>query len=190
VLRAVDPAQPNLEVSFNGIIESSIQMVIVGTGNTSITATAIAAQPIHSAGTIDFGAFTTTQPQFVANADGYRITGATPGAIVAAKLMATVTYNGATTASMTVERLVLAGGGGDVPLANLRIASPALATWPDFTGGVEVPDAGQPGYDLCQAQDVTCTSATPYEHQLAVWLPDSQLSGPFSTVVLYSATTP
>ena len=48
---------------------------------------------------------------------------------------------------MTVTRKNAAGAAPDVPLANLRIASPALATWTSSTNGVQVPNAGFAGFN-------------------------------------------
>jgi len=183
--------QAQVQLGFNGLIAGSVQLTIVATGPTSLTGTASVAGPAHSVGTIDLGAFTTTRPNTAENSSGFRITSGTPGAVLAARLIATLSYNGTTTGSITVARRNLAGAAPDVPLANLRVASPPLTTWTSSLDGSQVPDAGQPGLDICTAAGaVTCVNGQTFEHELAIFVPDSQPTGPFTTVVLYTGTAP
>jgi hypothetical protein len=185
------PGDTSVQVGFNGIVDSSIQLTIVGTGPTTLSNIVSALAPTHASATINFGSFTTLAPWLANNANGYRTTSGTDGAIVAARLLASVTYNGASTASILLGRAVPAGAAPDVPLANLRVASPPLATWTAGTNGTQIPDAGQLGYDLCVAAgDATCQNGLDYPHQLAVFVPDGQVGGAFTTVVVYTGTAP
>ncbi|MBN2576681.1 MAG: hypothetical protein JXP73_19100 [Deltaproteobacteria bacterium] len=180
-----------VDLGFVGNVRNSIILTIIGTGATTITNEVTSGMPTHASATIEFGTFATQLQPPPSNGTGYRVSLPSPGAVVAATLDAMVTYNGATTASLTVSRLVAAGGPPDVPLADLRVASPALATWTSGTEGAQVPDAGLPGYDLCTASgDPTCETGKPYNHSLAVFLPDNRAAGPFTTVVVYTGTMP
>ena len=180
-----------VDLGFVGNVRNSIILTIAGTGTTSISAQVSRGMPTHSSATIDFGSFSTQLQPPPGNGTGYRVALPSPGAVVAATLDAMVTYNGAVTASLTVARLNPAGGLPDIPLADLRLASPALATWTSGTQGTQVPNAGLPGFDLCLAAgDLTCQTAKAYNHSLAVFLPDTRPAGPFTTVVVYTGTMP
>ena len=181
----------DVDLGFIGNVRDSIILTIIGTGTTTLTGMASQAMPTHASATVDFGTFSTQLNPAPSNGEGYRVTLPSPGAVVTATLEAMVTYNGATTASLTVGRLVAAGGLPDIPLADLRVASPALATWTSGLQGTQVPDASSPGYDICiAAGDTTCQTGVAYTHDLAVFLPDSRPSGQFTTVVLYQGTMP
>ncbi len=191
IIRNQAPAAPNLQIQFNGTISTTVMLTITGGGPTTLAGTTTAIAPARAQGTIDFGSFSTLQPLAATNARRFRTTGGTPGAVIAATLVATVLYNGNPTASITVARKVVAAGLPDVPLANLRVSSPMLAVWSAGTNGTMVPNAGFAGIDVCRmAGDATCVNDKPYTHDLAVFLPDTQVSGPFSTTVVYSSTSP
>jgi len=147
--------------------------------------------PTHAQGTIDFGTFSTLLQPPPANGAAYRVALPAPGAVVVATLDAFIDYNGSATASLSVGRRSAAGAPPDVPLANLRVASPSLGAWTSGSQGAQVPDFGQPAHNLCTATgDATCLAAKSYVHDLAIYLPDTQAAGPFSTVVLYTGTMP
>jgi hypothetical protein len=179
----------DVQIALIGNVSSSIQLSIVGSGKTTITQATQTVAGTPAVGTVDFGTFTTLWPH-AAQGDAYRITGPTAGAIVAARLIATLTYHGSTTGSIQVARQLPASAWPDVPLANLRLSSPPVA-WSSATQGQVVPDAGAPGTDLCiTAGATTCGSGVPYEHHIAIFLPDMQPAGTFSTVVVYTAVAP
>lgn len=180
-----------MNLGFTGIVRNSIMLTITGTGTTTVTAQTNAISPAVASGTIAFGNFSTLLQPPPTNGSAYRVALPTPGAVIAATLDAIVTYNGAPTASIGVARRVLAGGAPDVPLANLRVASPALASWTSGAQGAQVPDAGSLGYNICTAAgDLTCVNGKPYNHSLAVFVPDTQPAGAFSTTVVYTGTMP
>jgi len=180
-----------VRLGFTGIVTNSVLISIVGFGTTNFNSTNSSAMPTHAQGTINFGTFSTLLQPPPLNGTGYRVALPAPGAVVVAKLDATIDYNGNTTASLTVGRRSAAGGAPDVPLANLRVASPGLANWTSGSQGVQVPNFGLPAYNICTATgDTTCLAAKSYVHDLAVYIPDSQVAGPFSTVVLYTGTMP
>jgi hypothetical protein len=181
----------NVQLGFAGLVSTSVQLSIVGSGPTTLSSTTSTIAPTPAAGTINFGSFNALQPSGATNANFFRISSGTTGAVIAASLIATLVYNGSTTGSVTVARKNAAGGPPDVPLANLRIASPPLASWTSGSQGTQVPNAGSPGLDICQASGAaTCANNTPYRHQLAVFVPDSQPTGAFTTVVVYTGVSP
>jgi hypothetical protein len=183
--------QTQVRLGFVGIVTNSVLISIVGFGTTTFNSTASAAMPTHARATINFGSFTTLLQPPPANGTGHRVLLPAPGAVVVATLDAFIDYNGAAAASLTVGRAAAAGAPPDVPLANLRVASPSRATWTAGNQGVQIPNFGLPGFNICTATgDTTCIATKSYLHDLAVYVPDSQVAGPFSTVVLYTGTMP
>ena len=183
--------QTQVRLGFNGIVANSVLINIVGFGTTTFNSTSNSAMPIHAQGTINFGTFSTLLQPPPANGNGYRVALPAPGAIVVATLDATIDYNGAATASITVGRRSAAGAAPDVPLANLRVASPSLGAWTSGGQGVQVPNFGLPAFNICTATgDATCLAAKSYVHDLAIYIPDTQAAGPFSTILLYTGTMP
>jgi hypothetical protein len=183
--------QTQVRLGFIGVVTNSVLISIVGFGSTNFSSTSSTAMPTHALGTINFGTFSTLLQPPPANGTGYRVALPAPGAVVVATLDALIDYNGAATASLTVGRKVAAGGAPDVPLANLRVASPSLGAWTSGSQGVQVPDFGAVAYNLCTATgDATCIAAKSYVHDLAVFVPDSQAAGPFTTTILYTGTMP
>jgi hypothetical protein len=183
--------QTQVRLGFVGIVTNSVLITIVGFGSTTLSSSTTVAMPTHAQATIDFGTFTSLLQPAPSNGAGYRVLLPQPGAVVVATLDAFIDYNGATTASLTVGRAAAAGGPPDVPLANLRVASPSLATWTAGNQGVQVPNFGLPAHNICTATgDATCIAAKSYVHDLAVFIPDAQASGPFSVTTLYTGTMP
>ena len=180
-----------VRLGFIGVVTNSVMITIIGFNTTSFNSTSSSAMPVHAQGTINFGTFSTLLQPPPANGTGYRVALPAPGAVVVATLDAMIDYNGNATASLTVGRRSAAGGAPDVPLANLRVASPARASWTAGNQGVQVPNFGLPAYNLCTATgDVTCLAAKSYVHDIAVYIPDTQVAGPFSTTVLFTGTMP
>jgi hypothetical protein len=182
--------QTQVRLGFVGIVTNSILVTIIGFGTTTLNPMASAAMPTHASATVNFGTFSTMLP-LLTNGTGYRVTVPAPGAVAVATLDAFIDYNGATTASLTVGRAAAVGPAPDVPLDNLRVAAPPLASWTAGNQGTQVPALSLPGYNLCTAVgDATCIGTKSYLHDLAVYIPDTQVAGPFSTVVLYTGTMP
>lgn len=180
-----------VQLGFTGTVRNSIMMTIVGTGTTSLDPATSAIMPTRAAGTIDFGTFNTRLQPGPSKGQGYRVSLPAPGAVVAATLEAMLTYNGATTATLTVARANPIVGPSDLPLTHLRVSAPAPVVWTTGVDGTQVPAAGQPGFDLCLSSgDATCLSEKPYSHSLALYLPDSHPAGAFTTVILYEGTMP
>jgi hypothetical protein len=183
--------QTQVRLGFIGTVSNSVLITVVGMGTTTFNSGSSATMPAHAQGTINFGTFSTLLQPPPTNGAAFRVALPAPGAVVVATLDALIDYNGSVTASITVGRRSAAGAAPDVPLANLRVASPALGAWTSGNQGAQVPDFGQPGYDLCTARgDATCISAKSYVHDLGIYLPDTQAAGPFSTVILYTGTVP
>jgi hypothetical protein len=183
--------QTQVRLGFVGIVTNSVLITIIGFGTTALTGSTSAAMPTHAQATINFGTFTSLLQPGPSNGTGYRVLLPQPGAVVVATLDAFIDYNGATTASLTVGRAAAAGAPPDLPLANLRVASPSLPTWTAGNQGVQVPNFGLPAYNICTATgDATCIAAKSYVHDLAVFVPDTQASGPFSVTTLYTGTMP
>jgi hypothetical protein len=179
----------DVQLALIGNVSSAIQLSIVGSGNTVISNATSTLPGTPAVGTVDFGAFSTLRP-YTAKGDAYRILGVNPGAVIAARLIATLTFHGTPTASISVARQLPAGPAPDVPLAHLRLSSPPIA-WSAPTQGSMVPDANTQGTDICIAAGATtCGSGVPYEHHIAIFLPDTQPAGNFSTVVVYTAVAP
>jgi len=190
-IRNSGPSQTQVRLGFVGNVANSVLITIVGFGTTTLSTSSSTAMPVHSTASINFGTFSTILQPPPTNGTGYRVALPAPGAVVVATLDAMIDYNGAATASLTVGRSAAAGGPPDVPLANLRVSSPARASWTAGNQGVQVPDFGQPAYNLCTATgDTTCIAAKSYVHDLAVYVPDTQAAGPFSTTILYTGTMP
>jgi len=182
--------QTQVRLGFIGTVSNSVVMTVMGMGTTTVNG-GTAAMPTHAQGTIDFGTFSTMLQPAPANGTAYRVALPAPGAVLVATVDAVIDYNGYTTGSLTVGRRSAAGAAPDVPLANLRVASPSLGSWTSGNQGAQVPDFGLPGYDLCTAQgDATCAATKSYVHDLAIYIPDTQAAGPFSTVILYTGTVP
>jgi hypothetical protein len=183
--------QTQVRLGFVGAVANSVLINIVGFGTTTLSSSSSAAMPTHAQGSINFGTFSTLLQPPPTNGTGHRVLLPAPGAVVVATLDAVIDYNGATTATLAVGRRSAAGGPPDVPLANLRVASPSLAIWSSGSQGVQVPNFGQPAYNLCTATgDTTCIAAKSYVHDLAVYVPDTQAAGPFTTTILYTGTMP
>lgn len=179
-----------VDLGFQGNVRNSVILTVIGTASTVLTGDPPTAMPAHAQGRVDFGSFTTMVPM-PATGTGYRVALPSPGAIVVATLDAMITYNGATTASITVGRLNPVGGVTDVPAADLRVASPAIAPWTAGTQGAQIPLSGMPGLNICTAAgDLTCQNGVPYTHNLAIFLPDTRPAGAFSTVVVYTGAMP
>lgn len=189
----VGDTQTGVNITFTGIIQSSVALTLTGKDLTTLSGTANAVND-PATGTVDFGSFSVLGPLTVTNGQITRTSSGTSGVLVIADLIATLVYQGTTTGTILVTRASAAGAPPDVPLANLRIASPPLplAAWTSETSGTQVPDASAPGFSLCTAngRDTTCQDAVAYDHQLAVFVPQTQPAGDFSTVVLYSGTAP
>jgi len=174
----------NIDITLTGTIESSVQLTIDGA---SLSAeTNVTGAP--STAIVDFGTFSTTTPLGSIGADvAARSTSGTPGLFVGAELTATLTYSGTSTGSISIERAAAAGAAPDVPAGNLRFGA-AGTTWADAaTSGSAIADPGVAAVDLCGG---TCTNTTAYPHELAVFVPDTQAAGAFTTVVRYTGTAP
>ena len=183
--------QAQVRLGFVGMVTNSVLISIVGSGTTTLSNPQDATMPTQAQATIDFGTFTSLLQPPPANGTGYRVLLPAPGAVLVATFEAFIDYNGATTASLTVGRAAPAGGPPDVPLGNLRVASPSLVSWSAGDQGVAVPNLGQPAFDICTATgDATCIAAKSYVHDLAIYLPDAQAAGPFSVTTLYTGTMP
>lgn len=174
-----------VEIDVRGTVVSSVSLNVTGAPGTVLSGTSSATSPTAAVGTLDFGSFSTQTPSAANNTTFAGRTAANTGAIVAGSLTATLTYSGALTGSITVQRKTIpVVGTSDIQAGNLRVASPALASWTAATDGTAV---GNPGTttDICSG---SCTSGTGYTHQLAVYIPDTQAFGLFTSVVTYTGT--
>ncbi|MFN0063531.1 MAG: hypothetical protein ACKVPX_13565 [Myxococcaceae bacterium] len=176
-----------VEITITGVVTSSVSLDIVGTGTTALAGTTSGANPVAGTGTLDFGTFSTQNAAAATNTSFAGRTALNDGAIVAGSLSATLTFNGATTGTVTVARQAAAGALPDVPAGNLAVATPALAGWTAITDGTAIPNPGT-SVDVCTGVAGACNSGQAYVHELAVFVPDTQAAGAFSTVVTYTGT--
>jgi hypothetical protein len=178
-------------IGIGGRLVNQVMLVVSGSGSTALSGTSMAHGPGRQVGTVDFGSFSTVLQPGPTNGQGFRVSLPAAGVVVSATLSATIFYHGSPTATITVSRQIPAGPLPDLPLSGLRIASPARGAWSSGLQGTQVPDAGLPGFNPCQAAgDLTCFSGKPYRHSLALFLPDTRPAGPFHTTILYSGTVP
>jgi hypothetical protein len=180
---------PLVDITISGTVTSAVSLSVTGAGATALSSTTSPASG-PGTGTVAFGSFSAQNPSAATNADfAGRTTSGTTGALVAAKLSATLNYSGATTGTVTLARKNAQGALPDIPAASLRVASPALASWAASTDGTQVPASGAAGYNICTgAPGTNCVNGTAYVHNLTVFVPDTQAAGPFSTVVEYTGT--
>lgn len=175
-----------VELTLTGNVVSALELEISTRNTTSFDATASNTMPTRATATIDFGTFSTLTPTLT-NGTGVRTTTGTAGAHAVADLRALVRANGVTTARIGIERLAAfnaaAAAPRDIAAANLKYST-AAPTWLDSAHGTAVPAPGASAA-LC-ATLATCTAGV--DHQLAVFVADSQGADSFSTVVLYTGT--
>jgi len=170
------------EITFQGTLTSALQLTITsGSPETTLNATNTPSGPgVTATGTVDFGTFSTVNPT-VSNGVAVRTTSGTPGAVVAARLLATLTYNGASNGSVQVTRTDAAT---TVPAGNVLYADTVSVDW---TSGTAAGTAlGATGVEICPSGN--CASGTSIPHEIGIFLPDSQAAGAFSAVVTYTAT--
>lgn len=175
---------PTAEITISGTVTSAVTLDIVGvTGVTTLSATNNTVNP--PVGTIALGTFSALNPSSATNARvAARTTSGATGAILAASLDATLTYSGATTGTITIARKAAAGALPDIPAGNLRFALGDATTWAATPAGTNVPNPGS-SVNACGGN---AASATACRHELAVFIPDTQVSGAFSSVVVYTGT--
>jgi len=179
------------QIGIGGRVVNEVVLAVSGSGSTVLSGASLAQGPGRASGTIDFGSFSTLLQPGPTNGQGFRVALPSAGVVVTATLSATIFYHGSPSATITVSRQNLASSLPDLPLSGLRIASPAIGTWTSGQQGTQVPNAGLPGFNPCQAAgDITCIHGKPYRHSLALFLPDTRPAGPFSTTILYSGTVP
>jgi hypothetical protein len=169
------PAVAN--ITFQGVLTSALELHVVGDDDTNVTS-AVPGNP--ATGIVNFGTFSTVNPELVETGDGYRTIAGDAGAMVVASMIATIIYNGAATGSVTIGQQNALG----LLPAQVRHGS-ATATWNAGTDHAQVPAIATPA-ELCPAGN--CASGTPLPHRVAIFLPDTQPDGAFSTIISYTAT--
>lgn len=190
------------QITFTGELTSAVELVITGStdsnGNDQTELTGSGA-----AGVVNFGIYNLATPLLTGEKN--RTTSGTPGTYLVATLRAQVfTSGGHGGAVIDIARTFPYQGPPDVPqqnlffafwgIGNIRIRNTQL-WWPNWTrypnifssiAVFEVPPAGTvPGGGNL---DPGLQSGDFIDHQIAVWIPDSQPAGPFSTTVTYTAT--
>ncbi len=181
-------ARQVVEVPVKGVLVSSVRLDVSGAGATVLTNTSAPTNSPASIGTLDFGTFSSQTPETTSNTTfAGRARVGTPGVIMAGSFTARLTFSGADRGTLNVSRKVSAGALPDIPANNLRMASPALETWTQASDGINIPNPGS-SVAVCTGAFGACTSGTAYLHQIAVFVPDTQAAGAFSSVVVYTAT--
>jgi hypothetical protein len=173
----VAPLNTNIDITLTGSIESSVVLVV---DSARMVQTGV------NTGEVDFGSFSTNSFGTV-NADRPARDDDDNGLWLAVDVNATVSYSGVTGADVSLDR-VADPGVGDIPVGNLYAAANQAAVTDQAAAGlaaIDGPSASSP-FDVCGG---ACTNGQSIDHQLAVFIPDTQAAGIFSTVVSYSATT-
>jgi hypothetical protein len=164
---AVSPALPSaaIDIELTGVLESSVTLVVDA---------ARMVQTAADAGQVDFGSFSTNSFGTV-NADRPARDADDDGLWLAVDVNATITYSGVNGANVALDR-VADPAGLEIPAGNLFAAA----------NQAQIDDQGDAGLAVI---DGPCTSGQSIDHQLALYIPDTQAAGTFTTVVSYSATT-
>jgi len=192
------------QLTFGGQLESAITIEVTGSIDLSGNETTVVSGS-GSAGVINFGTYDLAGN--LLTGAKHRVNGPPSGrgTYLVATLSVRVLFSGGfTSANVDIARTNPTGGPPDIPQNHLFFAfmGPKNAkaknqklTWPrwkDFpeqrlnTSVFEVPAAGYvPGTGNLDAQ---MASGDFLDHQIAVWIPDAQPAGPFSTTVTYTAT--
>lgn len=168
-------------IDFTGVIESSIRITVNTRSSTVLNALS------GSTGEVDFGSFSTVNVAAVSNGRGVRTTGTSPiaGAHVIAQMTANVTYSGATVANSGAINLVNSSNTGTSPIAanNVKMIIAPSSAWTSSADGTAIASAA-PGTPLC----TNCVSGAAQDHEIALFIPDTQAAGDFSSIVTYTGT--
>lgn len=181
-------------ITLQGVIESSIQLVVAGTGTTTIAGGTTTTGGAFAAGTVDFGTFNTQAVRSVPGTGSIiRTTAGTAGAFAVAQLSFTATYSGnAGGADHCNVNMTMGAAGGTSPIVagNVRMQPGTGAAWTNSADGT-VLAAAAPGVSLCPSglpAAGDCASGATYSNEVAVFVPDTQAAGNFTQVVVYSAS--
>jgi hypothetical protein len=202
MLMALGPAQAQVtstgvgsgavDITLSGDIASSLLLTVDTQTGTVLSATTVNAMPTASAATVNFGSFS-TQSAALTNGKIVRTTsGGTAGAFAVAQMTAAVLYSGNTTPGASANiNLTLGAPGGTSPIAanNTRVQVGATPTWTNSTIGTPIVATDTSICPNSNPAAGNCASGTAYNHDLAVFIPDSQKAGDFTQVVHYTATS-
>lgn len=190
------------QITFKGVVTSAVEITVEGSidlnGNDTTLISGSGTQ-----GVINFGVYNLNNALLTGNK--HRVNKNPKGNYLVATVRASVRFSGGpSSASIDLYRAFPVGGSGDVPLNRLFFSvmgpknarkSTGRLSWPRWdeypekrlgTSVFQVPAAGYvPGPGNLESGLLTGEGI---EHQLGVWIPDSQTPGPFSTVVSYTAT--
>lgn len=190
-----------VDIALQGTITSSVAITVTGSVDQSSGAvTTIAGTGVQ--GVVDFGTYDLAGP--LANGEKQRVPTNPRGNYLIATLRVTTVFTGSGTgrAAVDIQRTNPCGGPPDVSCAgsgslfyakmtprkpNQRATWPKWMRYPETNAGVfvmplstYVPGAGN--------LDNLMANGESMDHQVAVWIPDSQPPGPFSTLVTYTVT--
>jgi hypothetical protein len=195
------PDQAGVDIALRGSITSSVAITVSGSiDQASGAVTTVIGTGIQ--GVVDFGTYDLAGP--LINGEKQRVPANPKGNYLVATLRVTTIFTGggASTAAVDIQRANPCGGPPDVSCAgagslfyakmtprkpNQRATWPKWSRYPETNAGVfvmplssYVPGAGNLDNLMANGESI--------DHQVAVWIPDAQLPGPFSTLVTYTVT--
>jgi len=182
--------QGAVDLTLQGTIQSALVLTIDTMGDTAFDSLTSSTMPVHSIATVDFGSFSTAQVAALVNGVLVRPTAGTAGAFAVAELTAMATYNanpGGPNAGNINLTLGAAGGTSPIVAGNTRVQTLPV-DWTDAANGLTISGADT---SICPNGDAVngdCSTGLAIDHQLAVFIPDSQAAGNFTQVVTYTAT--
>jgi hypothetical protein len=194
------PTQVN--VTLAGDVTTSVKLQIDGSVDLATNVPTV----VNGAGTsgiVNFGTYNVASPLLTGEKHRSN-TLPNRGTYLVATLTVTVTLTGGlTTATVDVQRSNPIAGPPDVAAGRLLVALPSggqknqKLSWPrwskfpeqrfgstvfDVPPSTYVPGAGN--------LDAAMVNGDSLDHQIGIWVPDSQPAAPFSTLVTYTATAP
>lgn len=189
------------DIALRGTIVSSVAITVTGSIDQSSGAvTTITGAGVQ--GVVDFGTYDLAGP--LANGEKQRVPTNPRGNYLIATLRVTTVFTGggSPTAAVDIQRTNPCGGPPDVSCAgsgslfyakmtprkpNQRASWPKWMRYPETNAGVSVMPLSTyvPGTGNL---DNLMANGDSMDHQVAVWIPDSQPAGAFSTLVTYTVT--
>jgi len=166
-------------VQFNATLQNAITLTLTGIADGAATTTIAGA---GTAGVVNFGTFNTLCNPAITNGECVRTTGGTAGAHLVAPFRATVAFSGAPSADVGISKNV-----AGATAFGLKFASGVATAWTNSADGTNMLDP------LAAAAEnnlgLGVASGTAIDHQVALFFPDTQAAGAYTTTVRWTATT-
>jgi hypothetical protein len=167
-------------VQFNATLQNAITLTLTGIADGAATTTIAGT---GTAGVVNFGTFNTLCNPAITNGECVRTTAGTSGAYLVASFRATVAFSGAPSADVGISKNVA----GAIGFGGLKFASGVATAWTNSGDGTTMLDP------LAAAAEnnlgVGVASGTAIDHQVALFFPDTQAAGAYTTTVRWTATT-